>query len=238
MKALIIIASILILLLVLLFSRLRLSLVFEGRLGLRLSYLFLRFRLYPRKAKKSKKKKKEKQKNTAHKRGKTPKKSTGEAPADEKKTKKKQPLTFADVRFLLRILRELIAKILDHASRHVRIHVRTLRITVGGERDAARAAIEYGLITQGISYLLAALDDTGLLKEGNVHDVGVDVNYLEKDHALTARIDIACPLLFLIGFALRSLSAALSTKSRWTRHRARKKKAKNTMSSEKEISNG
>ena len=63
MKPLIIIASVLILLLILLFSRLRLSLIYDGRLGLRLSYLFFNFRLYPRKQKKPKKKRrKEKRK--------------------------------------------------------------------------------------------------------------------------------------------------------------------------------
>ncbi len=240
MKALIIVASILIPLLVLLFAPLRLSLVYDGRLGLRLSYLFLRFSLYPRKAK-SKKKKAKKKKTLAkkHPQGAKADATAGAPPGDTAaKTKEKRSLSFADVRFLLRILRELLASILDRASRHIRLVIRRLRITLGGEEDAARAAIEYGLVSQGLSYLIASLDATGFLREGDVRDLSLDVNYLEKRHSLEARIDIVCPLVFLIGFALRSLTYALTARGRWTRYRAKNGKKPSSTSSKKETHHG
>ncbi len=226
MKAFIIIASIVVPLLLLLFSPLRFSLIYNGRLRLYISYLFLRIPLYPRKPKKKRKGKASKEKR---KRAKTPHRGAAVADATSQKgeaeqKKDKPSLTFSDIRFLLRVLRELAASLIDHASKHIRLSVRRLRITIGGEDDAARAAIEYGLAAQGISYLLAALDNTGFLKKNGVRDVSLDVDYLEKGHSLDARIDVVCPFAFLALFAVRALTSALTAKGRWSKHRARSKK--------------
>lgn len=240
MKALIIVASILLPLLVLLFGPVRFSLIFDGRLRLRLSYLFLRISLYPQQAKKKKKRPKANKRNKKHKKSQS---SSTEAVTDAKKREEKpkeekQKLSFSDIRFLLRVLRELVGSILNHARKHIRLYVRRLRITIGGEEDAARAAIEYGLLTQSVSYLIAALDSTGFLKKNGVRETSVNVDYLESKHSLEARIDVVCPLLFLLAFAFRALAAALAAKGRWTRHRAKNKRRSQSTSSEKEIHNG
>ncbi len=214
--------------------------MYDGRLRLRISYLFLRLSLYPRKPKKKKKAKtsKAKKKHAKQHRRNAATADAASPHAEGETRKKKTSLSFSDVRFLLRVLRELAVSILDHATKHIRIYVYRLRLTVGGERDAARAAIEYGLLTQSVSYLLAALDSTGFLKKNGVRDVSVDVDYLEKGLSLDVRIDVACSLVFLISFAFRALTSALAAKGRWTRHRARRKKQPQSTSSEKENHNG
>ncbi len=211
MRALLIVLPILLALLILLFARVRLLLYYENGLRLSLSYLFLRFRLYPSKRKKRKKEKKKKASKTTqatHKKG-------GGTP----KGGKKRPLSLGDIRFLLGVLREVIKTLLEKSSRHVRIRIRRLSLMIGGSEDAAKAAIEYGLASQAVAYLTAFLVNTGFLTEPKRHAIDVRVNFLEKHHTFSARTEIACPLVYLIPLAISALMQALSAKNRWTRHR-------------------
>lgn len=222
MKALYIVLPILLFIALLLFSRVRLSLSYNGTIQLRISYLFVRIPLYPRKKRKHKASAKKK----SHSAGKNAHPTVSEQQKKQKpQSKKKMPLRLGDIRFLLRLFREVIAHILDKASRHVRIRVRHLRLSIGGADDAARAAIEYGLVSQSVSYLLEFLRNTGFLKRPKKNAVLVGVDFLKKEHDLSLITDITCPLVFLIPIALSSLTKALSAKSRWTRHRARAAKA-------------
>ena len=232
MRALLIVLPILAALLLLLLSSLRITLSYGGELALSIRYLFFRFSLYPRKKKgKKKKRKKKKASGTATKTA-----TTKKPPATAKKQKKR--LSFGDVRFLLRVLRETLAKILEKASRHVRITLRELRITIGGERDAAVAAIEYGLISQTVSYLLAYLDHTGFLKPPRDGAIDLRVDFTEREHTLSAKILISCPLIFLIPLLFSSLTHALAAKGRWSRHRAASAKKNTATPKPKENENG
>ena len=220
MKALIIILSILLPLGILLFSRLRLSLIFDGVLRLHVKYLFLGFQLYPRKQRLRPKKQK--------KRAKRPK--SGAMTVNTLKTAHKKearpPLRFSDIRMIFRILRDVIGRILAKARRHVRLGVRHLRLTVGGEKNAARAAIEYGLAVQSAEYLFAYLESTGFFRHPENGAVSISVDFLSKDSSLDTRIDISCPFLFLFPLLFSSLSTALQAKRRWARHRAHAAKAR------------
>ena len=100
MRALLIVLPILAALLLLLLSSLRITLSYGGELALSIRYLFFRFSLYPRKKKWKKKKRKKKKSSATVTKTATAKKP----PATAKKQKKR--LSFGDVRFLLRVLRE------------------------------------------------------------------------------------------------------------------------------------
>ena len=232
MRALLIILPILAFLLLLLLAKLRFSLSYGESLSLSVRYLFLRFSLYPRrrKSKPTKKKKKKKAKKELS--------SQGSAKKQKADTKKKRKLSFGDIRFLLRVLRETLAKILDRASRHVRITVKELHITIGGERDAAVAAIEYGLVSQAASYLLAYLDHTGFLTPPRDGAIDLRVDFTDRGHALSARIDITCPILFLVPLLFSALTQALAAKGRWSRHRAASQKKNTPSSKSKETEHG
>lgn len=225
MRALLIVLPILAALLLLLLSSLRITLSYGGELALSIRYLFFRFSLYPRKKKGKKKKRKKK-------------KLSGTVTKTATAKKQKKRLSFGDVRFLLRVLRETLAKILEKASRHVRITLRELRITIGGERDAAVAAIEYGLISQTVSYLLAYLDHTGFLKPPRDGAIDLRVDFTEREHTLSAKIVISCPLIFLIPLLFSSLTHALAAKGRWSRHRAASAKKNTATPKPKENENG
>ena len=231
MKALYIVLPILLLVTLLLFSRIRIVFAYNGGIHLRISYLFLRIRLYPRTKRKPKKAKiKTKKKKTDSPAAEAPplaKKHTTKA-----KSKQKPPLKLGDIRFLLRLCRDVIAHILDRASRHVRISVKRLSLSIGGANDAARAAIEYGIVSQSAAYLLEFLRNTGFLKKPKRGAVNIGVNFLGEENDLAVRTEITCRLIFLIPFALSALTKALTAKSRWTRHRARTTQDKNQKTKE------
>ena len=213
MKALCIIASVFFLLFLLLFSRVRVALSYDGRLRLRLSYLFLSFSLYPRRghAKKPKKKKRSKKEGgtTLHKSSAT-------------KKSEKRPLSLSDVRLLLSLFREVLEKLIERSSRHVRLRVHRLHITIGGERDAARAAIGYGVLSQSLSYLIAYLQSTGYLERRGIRDVDIQVKFLSRGHSLDARVDVHCRFLFLVPLLFSTLMHALTVRNRWVHQRTKK----------------
>ncbi len=216
MKALFIILPIATLLLFLLFSRLVFSLSYDGRILLSARYLFIRIALYPRR-KKSKTKEKKRRK----------KQKKGDVIKNAQKAKERRSLSISDIRFLIQILSEAAGKIVDKATRHVRIHVKSLEVRIGGLDDAARAAIEYGVVTQATSYFLAYLEHTGFLAPPRQHAVSVEADFLNRGSTLKARFEIACPIIFLIPLLTSALSTALLTRNRWMRRRGRKSHTNN-----------
>ncbi len=207
MKALIIVLSILLFLLILLFSRLTFSLTYEGSIRLSVRYLCFSYTLYPQKKKKGKKKKERKKS-----RKKRP-------PPHEPPKKEKRRLTISDIRFLLRIFAEATSTIFSKASRHIRITIKKLSIHIGGANDAARCAIEYGVVSQAVSYFLFYLHETAFLKVPKEGAITVKPAFLESGYSLQARLRVACPIVFLIPLLLSSLKTALVTRKRWHRHK-------------------
>ena len=206
MNPLVILLPILFLFFLLLFSRVRFCLSYDNSFSLILRYSFLRIPLYPRRPKLRKSPQKKRKKK-------------GSEKENAKKHSEKKPKTalrLGDVRFLLRVLKETAESILERAARHVRIIIKELTLTIGGADDAARAAIEYGVLSQAVSYLLAYFDNTGFLTPPKKDAVKVDTNFLVKGHTLRVNTEIACPLLFLIPLLLSSLTKALGARGRWT----------------------
>ncbi|MBO7293023.1 MAG: hypothetical protein J6V07_03715 [Clostridia bacterium] len=212
MTTLFILLSILLLIILLLLARVRFCFSYDGSFSLTLRHILLRIPLYPRKPRAKKaRQKREKPKGSSH----------SVRPSAKKE---KKPLRIGEIKFLLGVVREVAESIFERASRHVRIVIRELKITVGGADDAARAAIEYGLLSQSVSYLLAYLDNTGFLAPPRQGAVDIETDFLARGHSLRVRTEIACPLLFLIPLLLVSLSKALAAKGKWTRYRTRVEK--------------
>ena len=227
MRALAIVASVLLLLLILLFAKIRITLSYRDAILLRLRYLFLSFTLYPqKKRRRPKRKKKQKRKKS------TATASHGKQKGSHGAKKEKHPLRLGDIRFLLSLFKETIEKILEKASRHVRIRVKELYLSVGGEEDAAKAAIEYGLLSQAVSYLLAFLENTGFLKPPKPTAIDLRVNFLERTHRFSIRTEISCPLIFLIPLLISALTEALRIKARLGRHRAAERAKRKTQEEE------
>ena len=231
MRTLLILLPILLFLLLLLFARVRVIATYNGDIRCAVQYLPFRFSLYPRTRKRRKKRKKLKKKAG---RAQAPQKNAGAKASSAKK----RPLGLSDVRLLLRLFTDVLSKVLDDARHHVRIRIKHLYLSVGGASDAARAAIEYGLATQAVSYFLAALDDSGFLRPVHKRAVTVEVNFLESGYAMAMDATAECRLIFLIPLLFRSLKRALLAKNKWTRHRARAAAKNRKKTIKKETDNG
>ena len=234
MRVLYILLPILLFLLLLLFSCVRFTFVYDGGIRCYVRYLAFCIPIYPRKPRKKKKKKKKaankshvfvKKKETAPKHKASPKK---ESP----------PIRLGDIRLLLRLAWRVLSTFLEKASHHVRIRVTRLYITIGGGKDAAMAAIEYGVAAQSVSYLLELLHQTGYLKPPKKNAIGMQVNFIEERHHLDIKASVECPLFFLVPLLFSTLTDLLQAKSTWTHHRARAAKKKQQKEKKKENENG
>ena len=235
MRVLYVLLPIFLFLLLLLFSRVRFTLAYDGSIRCYVRYLALYIPIYPRKPRKKKKKKK----NAAVKSTAAVKKSK-KASAHKVGAKKKTspPLRLGDIRLLLRLVWQVLGTFLEKASHHVRIRVSRLFITIGGAQDAAAAAMEYGVAAQAVSYLLELLNHTGYLTPPKEDAIAMQVDFLGEGHTLNVKASVECRLIFLIPLIFSTLTNALQARSAWMRHRARAKKKKQQNVQKKENENG
>ena len=153
MTALLIVLSIFALLLLLLLIPVRLSLSFRETLSISVSYLFLRFPLYPREKEvrlsdytpRKLRKRKRKLRNKRR----IEKVKEAQKSRKNKKTLEKK---LRQLRLILAILKHVYKNILSA----VHLRVKRFYVTVATD-DAAKTAILYGIAAQSTSYLLALL---------------------------------------------------------------------------------
>ncbi|MBQ9735459.1 MAG: DUF2953 domain-containing protein [Clostridia bacterium] len=198
MLALIIVLCVLLVILTLLLLPIRLSVSYQDDVKASLSFLFLRFPLYPKKEKRirprdySKKKlKKRKRKRQAA--------ASGAAP----KKKKTATQSLRTVRLLLHIFKDVY----QHFFPAFRIRVCRLNAVVA-TTDAASTAILYGVVCQSVSYLLEALHRmTGKSVKGD--EVTVVADFLGEKTSLSLDILLSTNLLRVLCLALRAATSFL-----------------------------
>lgn len=139
--------AVIVVLLAVLLLRLHFEITCTDAVTLRLRILCLRIPLYPTVPKKV---------NPAKfKRG-YPKEKEKKTPAEKKvapaKQQEKIPLGEK-----IETVRLLVQKLCKKLFKHLRLDLSHIMITVGGE-DAARTAVTYGIVSQGVAYLLSFLD--------------------------------------------------------------------------------
>ncbi|MBE6679826.1 MAG: DUF2953 domain-containing protein [Ruminococcaceae bacterium] len=150
MAILITVGIILLLLVALLFVRIKFDIILEGDILVRLNVLGIKIPLYPAKEKKIKTKKFKKgypkEKESSKKKASPPKKEP--APSDEK-------IPLGDK---ISTILSLIKLLFSRFFKHLRLDISKI-IVVVGSNDAATTAISYGIISQSVAYLLEFLDN-------------------------------------------------------------------------------
>lgn len=150
MAILITLGIILLLLIALLFVRIKFDIILESDILVRLNILGIKIALYPAKEKNIKVKKFKKgypKEKTKEKAEKTPKKKSSAA-ADE------ETIPLGDK---ISTILSLIKLLFSRFFKHLRLDVSKI-IVVVGSADAATTAITYGIISQSVAYLLDFLD--------------------------------------------------------------------------------
>ncbi len=195
MTALIIILSIIAFFTLLLFIPLRVKIKAESELYITLSYLFLRFRLYP---KKQKKKQKPPEKAAA-KSGKKPPEKDGEKKPGYIQKLFKEKGAAAAIRELTDILKTVLKQFFK-MLKHLKFNKLFLTVHVA-DNDAAKAAIEYGAVNAAIFPLLALADTASGINRKKV-DIYCE---FEGESSLSADIRLSLRPIFLLTSALAAL---------------------------------
>lgn len=195
MTALIIILSIVAFFALLLFIPLRVGIKAQSELNITLSYLFLRFRLYPQK---QKKKKKPPQKSAAENGEKKPENDSEKKPGYIQKLFKEKG-TAGAIRELTDILKTVLKQFFK-LLKHLKFNRLFLTVHVA-DGDAAKAAIEYGAVNAAVFPLLALVDTAAGIKRKKV-DIYCE---FEGESSLSADIRFSLRPIFLLTSALAAL---------------------------------
>ncbi|MCQ2456944.1 MAG: hypothetical protein MJ096_06275 [Clostridia bacterium] len=177
MTALIIIAAVFGLIALLLLSMIRLHLVSDGDLKVTAGVGFISFPVYPSKEKKKKK-------SLSQKKYLKLMKEEPEKPEEKEKEKKKDKKEKGGLRETIGFVREIIGR-LGEFSRRLHTEIRSLNVSVGG-KDAAAAAVTYGAVTQGVSYLIELLDCNTKLKIPDPEKTSVRCDFTSEKFGLDA----------------------------------------------------
>ncbi|MGM9636507.1 MAG: DUF2953 domain-containing protein [Eubacteriales bacterium] len=198
MTALIVIGCILLFFWLVGMLRANLILIYDGQLVLSLRVLFLNIRLVPgkkkipnpehyspgkyrkmlaKKAKKEQKKQANAQKKLEKKKQSEAKKKTA-APQNMPARKKPQK-SVADILDLVWQILEMVKGLVRSFGKHFRIEAVRLKITVAGE-DAAKTAIMYGMVCQGVAYLIEILSTVTNFKAKHRENISVEADFLSE----------------------------------------------------------
>ena len=150
MIILIVIGVLLLLLVSLLFLRIKFDFCLKDDLVVYLRILGLRIKLFPQKKKKPSAKK--------FKKGYPKEKTNDDTSAKEEAPASKEVKEKISTKYKISTVLSLIKLLLSRFFKHLRLDISRIIVVVGG-KDAASCAISYGIISQSVAYLLAFLDD-------------------------------------------------------------------------------
>ncbi len=227
MVGLYILLAVLLLVLSLLFAGIKLRIAYGPDFTLRLSFLGISVPLYPKKKAKIRLstfsyKKHQKRLNTEAKkaekkrlkqREKAKKKQQGAATKKQKKQLPTYGETVSDERSFLSTLLSLVIGVIDKFFGMIRIDVVDLNIVVGGP-DAANTAITYGLVSQGIAYLLEILHLKTKLRWKRKEAVSVRADFLAEKTTASVTLVFTFRLWYFINIGFTLLTRYFKEKFR------------------------
>ena len=218
MTALIIIASIALVLALLLSTKIILRIRYEETLTVYLRVLFIKIPLYPKKDKKKRyphsmsRRKARKIKESLTKKKKKPSKSSKKKKDSKEKPEKKEK---NDLLSILSIIISFVKYFLRVFLKSVRVKVAKLQITVATE-EAGKTAVLYGAVSQSVNTLIPLLENIKNFKKlpkGN--DLMVDADFLLDKSTIktdiTLYVRVGSALKAIIGAAVKSFKKAVAT---------------------------
>jgi len=149
---------------VLSFSSIKLRIIYNGELECCVRFLFLNFRLTPRKKKSIRLKNysqaslRKKRKASQKKKDKADKKSGGKEIKDAEQPKPKKKKSISDILALIRYIKRIAFAALRKFGKNISLDIRRFVIDVG-TGDAAKTAVMYGYISQAAAYLFVFFEE-------------------------------------------------------------------------------
>ncbi len=215
-----ILAAILFLLVLLCLARIRIVFSLREEVTVKLHYLFLTFRLHPRKKKvkissykwKSFQRRK---RRTAEKRKRQARRAVKRqvtAPTGRKKQSLRAQLSF---------FYDLLFEMHESFLRHFRIEVARLRIRIGTD-DAAKTALLTGAASQVVAYIAAFLEERTNLRRAHTADISVTPDFLAQKSEADCCVVFSMRVFSLFGLGVRFARFFLTRK---ITHRNKKQEA-------------
>ena len=171
MIAIAIIATILLIIIFLLSSRIKIQISYSEDIKVIAKYLFFKKPVYPKQEKlkiSDYKYKKYKKKLLKKKKKKSDEKNeTVKQPENKKKSIVNQ----------LKLLIYIVKKIYKKLFNKLRIDVKYINITVASD-NAAKTAVLYGIVYQSVDYLLAFINENTRINQKKAEDICITTNYL------------------------------------------------------------
>ncbi len=199
----------------LLFVGVKIHVSYRDEMAVYISLLGIRFHLFPRRKKtpslrrftsKRYQKLLEKDKRKAAKkesrRLKKEKKKRQKWAEEQKRMEKADGSSLEKDESLMSFILTVIGDLLDSFWGTLRVDVARIRINVGG-KDAATTAISYGLVSQGVAYLLALLTQKTRYKRKDSDDVMVTADFLSRETTADVSVIFTLRLCHLLGTALK-----------------------------------
>lgn len=209
MTALCVIFTVIALVLFLLFLPIHLKISYDGELSLKLSVLFLVFKLYPRQKKISlryyskknmdKRRRKEERKNR-----KAPKKAKQISPQPPPKKK-----TVKDHLRTLKLILMILKKTQKRVRGAFRLRISRFYVLVA-TGDAASTALLYGGVSQSCAYILALIEKT-IKTSYKKQDVIIVPDYRGNETKFFIKLQLRTDILHLLAAALSALIAYFSS---------------------------
>ena len=139
------------------------------------------------------------------------KKAAKEAKKKEKAKKLPKDSEVSDEPSMVSLLLSTVAAVLDKFFGKLRIEVARVRITVGGE-DAAKTAITYGIVAQGVAYLFQLLEQkTRFYRKKNEY-ISVVPDFLAKKTTADISLVFSVNLWLFINVAFTALIRIIKEK--------------------------
>lgn len=195
MIALIIIGIFLALLALVLLLPLSLRLQYKDTLVLSFELLGISFPLYA-------------QGNTSHsgqRKGKKKKKRTGSAQEkSEKSTSKPQKkATSRSVVHYIKLAGRILSRIYNRFPNCFTLCIKRFEVVIGG-KDAANAAINYGLVSQSTAYVLTLIETIFRVKTSRKSILSITPNFLNEESTIALDLKLTTRLLSLLFLTLRA----------------------------------
>lgn len=198
----IVLSVILLLLILILFLPISIFIVYEDDLKIFLKILFFKKNLYSSSpeinvkkftAKGIRKKIKKDSKKIA----------VRETKSNEKSSKKKDDI---DIRKTVSLINDIIKSIKDKFLRYLRINVVNIRVVISTD-DAAKTAIEYGIVVQLVQYTVTILQNITNFSVKDNTSIVCDVDYLKGKSEMSCNISFVLKIWHILAIALLAASA-------------------------------
>lgn len=185
----------------LLFSRAKVYIIYEDTLQVYAKYLFLKFHILPPKEKKKKKKEKKEKLKDKHKKA---------EPKEDEAGEKKEKSIVSKLWEVKSVLLEVIKRFFN------KLHFKFFKLKASIASDnAAKTALIYGGVNQGISYIIEVLRNISNVEVANNSEISVNADFLSQKSEFETKIElyISVGSALTVGFyALKEYIKYKSTK--------------------------